>query len=75
MRILMRVIDVDGFNAAAELKKMIDDPTTYPVFASNEDAAMLSITGVAPEVRTVNKPQDFTAYLSLSEFFINHLVA
>lgn len=49
MRILMRVIDVDGFNAAAELKKMIDDPTTYPVFTSNEDAAMLSITGVAPK--------------------------
>lgn len=75
MRILMRVIDVNGFNAAAELKKMIDDPTTYPVFTSNEDAAMLSITGVAPEEAPLTRPQDFTAYLSLSEFFINHLVA
>ncbi len=73
MRILLRVLDVDGMNAAEELKKMFDNPDKYPVFTSNEESALLAISGVAPEEAPLTRPQDFSSYKVYSEFFINPL--
>lgn len=73
LRSLLRVMDVGELNAKAELVKMINDPATYPVFESNDEAAMLSISGVYPEEAPLTRPQDFTSYICLSEFFINNL--
>jgi hypothetical protein len=75
MRTLLRVLNVDGLNAKAELVKMISNPTTYPVFQSNDDAAKVYITGVAPEEAPLTRPADYTSYICLSEFFINNLSA
>lgn len=74
LRVLLRVLSVDEFNSPEELRKMIDDPVTYPVFTSNEEAALLSISGVSPEVAPLTRPQDFTSYRSVSEFFVNNLL-
>ena len=52
---------------------MYDNPATYPVFESNDDAAMLGISGVFPEEAPMARPQDFTSYVNLSEFFIDLL--
>lgn len=73
MRVLLRVIDVPGLNAKAELDKMLNNPSVYPVFESNADAALLTLSGVYPEQAPLTRPQDFTAYTYLSEFFINNL--
>lgn len=75
LRALLRIAEVEEFNAKAEIKKMIDNPATYPVFESNDDDAMLSISGVAPEEAPLTRPQDFTSYIVLSEFFVNNLKA
>lgn len=74
LRVLLRVSEVEGLNAKEELNKMIAHPDLYPVFESNDEAAMLSISGVAPEEAPMTRPQDFTSYTSLSEFFINNLL-
>lgn len=48
MRTLTRLLDAEGFNAQAELQEMYNNPATYPVFESNDDAAMLGISGGIP---------------------------
>lgn len=77
MRALLRVIDSQelGDFAKAELKKMVADPATYPVFESNDDNAKVHITGVAPDEAPMTRPSDLSSYKSLSEFFINRLVS
>lgn len=75
MRVLLRVINVDGLDAKAKLQEMMDDPETYPVFESNDDGALLSISGVYPEEAPMTRPQDLTAYTYYSEFFIDNLKA
>ncbi len=75
MRVLLRVAEVDGLNAKAELKAMVANPDKYPVFTSNDDAAALSISGVAPEEAPMTRPQDFNSYKVYSEFFIDPLNA
>ena len=49
LRALLRVIDVPEFNAKQELRTMLTDPATYPVFESNDDAALLAISGTYPQ--------------------------
>ncbi len=73
LRILLRVIDVDGLNAAEKIKAMLDDPETYPIFESNEDNAMVYVTGVAPQEAPLARVSDFTSYIVLSSFFIDQL--
>lgn len=73
MRILLRGINIQGFNAQNELSKMLGNPAIYPVFESNNDAALLSISGVYPQEAPLTRPQDFTAYTYLSEFFVDNL--
>lgn len=73
MRALLRVIDVPELNAVAELRKMVDNPDEYPVFDSNEESAMVQISGVAPYEAPMTRPSDLSSYKQLSEFFINPL--
>lgn len=73
LRVLLRVIDVPEFNAQEELRTILSDPATYPIFESNDDAALLAISGTYPEEAPLNRPQDFTSYVSISEFFVNLL--
>lgn len=73
LRVLLRVLDVPEFNAKEELRTMLADPATYPVFESNDDAALLSISGTYPQEAPLTRPQDFTSYVNISEFFVNLL--
>lgn len=50
LRLLMRVSRHQDMNAPAEMRKMLDDPGTYPVFENNEDGAILRFTGVIPNI-------------------------
>lgn len=73
MRALLRVIDVPEMNSAAKLKEMVDNPDKYPVFSSNDESAMVSVSGIAPEEAPMARPSDFTSYKVLSEFMIDSL--
>jgi hypothetical protein len=73
LRILMRVSDVSEFNAVQEIRTMLADGNTYPLFENNADAALLPLSGIPPQEAPLTRPQDFTSYIVLSEFFINNL--
>lgn len=50
LRLLMRCsrCRMETINPAAEMQAMISNPVKYPLFASNDDAAILRYTGVNP---------------------------
>ncbi|MEH0157967.1 SusD/RagB family nutrient-binding outer membrane lipoprotein [Limibacter armeniacum] len=73
LRLLLRVSNRSEMNVYPELVKMLEDPETYPIFTSNEDAAILSITGETPNVSPWGRPQDLTTGRATSEFFIENL--
>ena len=73
MRVLLRALNVAELDSKNKLAEMFANPTKYPVFDSNADAALLSISGTYPQQAPLTRPQDFTAYIYLSEFFINNL--
>ena len=75
LRVLLRGLTIPELNARSELARILQDPQKYPIFESNEDAAELAISGVYPQELPMVRPQDFTSYKVLSEFFINNLVA
>jgi hypothetical protein len=75
MRLLLRVSKRTEMNAHTRLAEMIADPVKYPVFTSNSEAAILKITGVAPNVSPWGRAIDFTTFRSMSEFFIDNLNA
>lgn len=72
-RVLLRVLSVPELNAETKLKEMFNNLAVYPVFESNADAAELFISGVFPAEAPMTRPQDFTSYKVLSEFFIDNL--
>ncbi len=73
MRLLLRVIKRTEMNAKAQLRAMIDNPTKYPVFTSNDDAAILKLTGITPLGSPWGRPVDFTSYRSAGKFFLDNL--
>lgn len=73
LRVLLRVLNVDGLDAKNKLVAMLGNAAKYPVFQSNDDAAMLSVSGVSPYLAPLTRSQDFTSYIYLSEFFVNNL--
>jgi hypothetical protein len=73
MRILLRTSKRTDFNAYAEIRKMIDNPTLYPVFSTNDDAAALKLTGITPLASPWGRPVDFTTFRAAGKFFIDSL--
>jgi hypothetical protein len=73
MRILLRTSKKADFNAYAEIRKMIDNPTLYPVFSTNDDAAALKLTGITPLASPWGRPVDFTTFRAAGKFFIDSL--
>lgn len=75
MRLLLRLSKKTNVNAYAQLKTMIDNPTKYPVFASNDDAAILKLTGITPLTSPWGRPIDFTTFRAVGKFFLDSLNA
>lgn len=77
LRLLLRIAGKSEVADAsiAKIKQIVSTPSTYPIMASNADAAILRWTGAGALVSpwyTV-RAQSFRA-VSLCSFFINHLV-
>jgi len=75
MRLLLRLSRKANVNAYAQLKTMIDNPTKYPVFASNDDAAILKLSGITPLTSPWGRPIDFTTFRAVGKFFLDSLNA
>jgi hypothetical protein len=75
MRLLLRVSRRAEMNSFAKLRAMIDDPTQYPVFTSNTEAAVLNLTGITPMMSPWGRPVDFTSYRAAGRFFLDSLNA
>jgi len=73
LRIAMRLVNINNQKAKTDIEAIFANPTTYPVFTSNTDAALLNISGVFPQSVPMTRPQDFTSYRGVVSFFINNL--
>ena len=56
-----------------KIKEILDDPVTYPVFESNDDGALVEISGVYPLEEPVVRGKGFTSYRACTEFVVNTL--
>jgi len=75
MRLLLRLTKKAEINAYALLGTMIDNPTTYPVFTANDEAAVLKLTGITPLASPWGRPVDFTTFRAAAKFFLDSLNA
>lgn len=75
LRLLLRVSKRTEMNAMAQLRAMIDNPAKYPVFAGNDDAAIVKLTGITPLTSPWGRPVDFTSYRAAGKFFLDSLNA
>ncbi len=74
LRLLTRILNRNGeVNVHQRIQEIVNDPVSYPIFQSNNDGATLDISGVAPFLPPIARPQDFTAYRAAGEFFVNTL--
>lgn len=75
LRLLLRVIKKPEMNSLAQIRALVDNPTKYPVFTSNDDAALLKLTGITPLTSPWGRPVDFTSYRAAGKFFLDSLNA
>ena len=75
MRSLLRVSKRAEMNSLVLLNNMIANPTLYPVFTSNSDGAVLSLSGISPYLSPWGRAIDFTTFRAASSFFIDNLNA
>lgn len=73
MRLLLRVSKRAEMNSWVELRSIIDNPATNPVFTSNDDGAILKLTGITPLTSPWGRPIDFTTFRAAGKFFIDSL--
>lgn len=73
LRLLLRVSKRLEMDAYTKMARIIENPAQYPVFTSNEEAAILKITGVAPNLSPWGRAIDFTTFRASGEFFIDNL--
>ena len=75
MRLLLRVSNRAEMNAWDQLRTMMVNPATYPVFTGNDQAAVLKLTGITPLASPWGRPQDFTTGRAAAAFFLDSLNA
>ncbi|QIY83522.1 SusD/RagB family nutrient-binding outer membrane lipoprotein [Chryseobacterium sp. NEB161] len=74
LRLLTRILNKNGeVDVIDRIKDIVNNPTTYPIFTSNAESAKLNITGIAPLMPPIARPQDFTTGRAASEFFVETL--
>jgi hypothetical protein len=75
MRLLLRVSNRTEMDSWTKLAEMVSNATKYPVFTKNEEAAILKITGVVPNVSPWGRAIDFTTFRASASFFVDSLNA
>ena len=73
LRLLLRLSKKTDLNTFAKIRTMIDKPADYPVFTTNAEAAVLSISGITPMASPWGRPVDFTTFRAMAFFFLDNL--
>lgn len=73
MRLLLRTSNKAEMDSYSRLKSIIDNPTDYPVFTGNGDAAILEVSGLSPFEYAWGRRQDYTLNETKAEFFVDML--
>ncbi len=60
-------------NAYAKIKAILDDPAKYPIFSSNEEAAILKVNGLSPYDYAWGRRQDYVNFTAMASFFVDQL--
>lgn len=76
LRLLTRILSKNGeVNVHQRITEIISNPTVYPIFQSNAETVKVNVTGVAPLLPPITRPQDFTTGRAASTFFVETLKA
>jgi hypothetical protein len=75
LRLLLRLSKRTEINSFDKIRTIVDNPTTYPIFTSNAEAAVLSLSGITPLVSPWGRPVDFTTFRAAGRFFLDSLNA
>ncbi|MBW8524043.1 SusD/RagB family nutrient-binding outer membrane lipoprotein [Chryseobacterium chendengshani] len=76
LRLLTRILKKNGeVNVHQRIQEIVSNPTVFPIFQSNADTAKLNVSGVAPLLPPIARPQDFTTGRAASAFFVETLKA
>jgi hypothetical protein len=73
MRLLLRLSKRNEMGTLAKLRTIVDNPTKYPVFTSNDQAAIVKLSGVTPFVSPWGRAIDFTTFRAAGLFFTDNL--
>lgn len=73
MRLLLRTSKKAEMDSYDRLLAIINAPDTYPVFTSNEEAAIVKIDGQSPFEYGWGRRQDYTLNETKAEFFVDLL--
>ncbi|WP_114777469.1 SusD/RagB family nutrient-binding outer membrane lipoprotein [Botryobacter ruber] len=73
LRLLLRVSKRTEMGSFEKMAAMINDPAKYPVFTSNDDAAILQIPGIPPLISPWGRAVDFRTGRAAAEFFVDNL--
>lgn len=75
LRLLTRILKRNGeVNVYERIQKIVNNPSEYPIFSSNDDSAVLAVSGVSPYLAPISRASDFTSYRAAGEFFVETLV-
>lgn len=75
LRLLLRVSNRSEMDSWNQLKTMLADANSYPVFTANDQGAVLKLTGITPLISPWGRPQDFTTGRAAAKFFLDSLNA
>ena len=76
LRLLTRILKRNGeVNVNERILEIINDPVKYPLIQSNAETTKVNVTGVAPLLPPIARPQDFTTGRAASAFFVETLKA
>lgn len=73
MRLILRLSKRTEFNSYEKLQAIINNPDQYPIFSSNEEAALLTVTGLPPYDYAWGRRQDYVNFQAMSQFFVDML--
>lgn len=73
LRLLLRTSNQSTFDSYNRIRQILGNETEYPIFTSNADAALVTITGIAPYSYAWARRQDYVNFEAMSSFFVDML--
>lgn len=75
LRLLLRTSNRTGSKAYTQLQTILNNPANYPIFTSQDDDAILRVTGITPNLSPWPRPQDYRDSRAFTSYFVDELNA